>query len=84
MKTRTKKQNERPVLPDACVRLLKDQLIQGRIYLSIPATRNNAQFMKELRLRIKEVRRALGDAANDSELPKKLVLFTLLVTDVLP
>ncbi|KAL1566898.1 polygalacturonate 4-alpha-galacturonosyltransferase [Salvia divinorum] len=68
--TRTEKQNEQTVLPDARLRLLKDQLMQGRIYLSLPATRNNAQFIKELRLRIKEVRRALGDAANDSELPK--------------
>lgn len=71
MKTRTEKQNERTGLPDTRVRQFKDQLIQGRIYLSLSATRNNAQFMKELRLRIKEVRRALGDATNDSELPKK-------------
>ncbi|KAH6764475.1 galacturonosyltransferase 4 [Perilla frutescens var. hirtella] len=70
VKTRNEKQNERIVIPDARVRQIKDQLIQGRIYLSLSATRNNAQFMKELRLRIKEIRRALGDATNDSELPK--------------
>ncbi|KAG6387537.1 hypothetical protein SASPL_152729 [Salvia splendens] len=70
--TKTEKQNERTVLPDARLRLLKDQLMQGRIYLSLPETRNNAQFIKELRLRIKEVRRAIGDSTNDSELPKKL------------
>ncbi|XP_042039030.1 probable galacturonosyltransferase 4 [Salvia splendens] len=68
--TKTEKQNERTVLPDARLRLLKDQLMQGRIYLSLPETRNNAQFIKELRLRIKEVRRAIGDSTNDSELPK--------------
>lgn len=79
---KTEKQNEQTVLPDARLRLLKDQLMQGRIYLSLPATRNNAQFIKELRLRIKEVRRTIGDSTNDSELPKKLVFIHSINTAI--
>ncbi|XP_057464019.1 probable galacturonosyltransferase 4 [Actinidia eriantha] len=70
MKTKVGKQNDQAVLPDARVRQLKDQLIRGRVYLSLSATRNNPHFMRELRLRMKEVQRALGYATKDSELPK--------------
>ncbi|KAK6154579.1 hypothetical protein DH2020_008827 [Rehmannia glutinosa] len=70
VKPRTKKQNERTVLPDARVHQLKDQLIQAKVYLSLSATRNNPHFIRELRLRIKEVLRALGEATKDSELPR--------------
>ncbi|KAL2932227.1 putative galacturonosyltransferase 4 [Bienertia sinuspersici] len=52
------------------VRYLKDQLIRGKIYLSLTATRNNAHFIRELRQRIKEVQRALGDATKDADLPR--------------
>ncbi|XP_052181525.1 probable galacturonosyltransferase 4 isoform X2 [Diospyros lotus] len=62
--------NDQPVMPDALVRRLKDQLIRGRLYLSLTATRNNPHFVRELRLRMKEVQRALGDATKDSELPR--------------
>ncbi|KAL7142893.1 hypothetical protein ABFS83_08G155200 [Erythranthe nasuta] len=64
------RQNERAVLSDARVRQLKDQLIQGRVYLSLSATRNNPHFIRDLRLRIKEVQRVLGEATRDSELPR--------------
>ncbi|XP_058202418.1 probable galacturonosyltransferase 4 [Rhododendron vialii] len=67
---RNEKQNVRTVIADARVRHLKDQLIQGRVYLSLTATRNNPHFIRELRLRMKEVQRALGDATKDSDLPK--------------
>ncbi|PSS32836.1 Galacturonosyltransferase [Actinidia chinensis var. chinensis] len=69
-KTEVEKQNVQVVIPDARVRHLKDQLIRGRVYLSLSATRNNPHFIRELRLRLKEVQRALGDATKDSELPK--------------
>ncbi|PON78235.1 Galacturonosyltransferase [Trema orientale] len=67
-KARPEKQNERATIPDARVRHLKDQLVRARVYLSLPATRNNPHFTRELRLRMKEVQRALGDASRDSEL----------------
>ncbi|KAI3456615.1 hypothetical protein Pfo_013278 [Paulownia fortunei] len=69
-KTRTEKQNNQTVLPDAHIRQLKDQLIRGKVYLSLSATRNNPHFIRELRLRMKEVQRALGDANKDSDLPR--------------
>uniref|UniRef100_A0A5B7APZ4 Hexosyltransferase n=1 Tax=Davidia involucrata TaxID=16924 RepID=A0A5B7APZ4_DAVIN len=70
IKTKTEKQNDQTVLPDARVRHLKDQLIRGKVYLSLAATRNHPHFIRELRLRMKEVQRALGDATKDSELPR--------------
>ncbi|KAK7387647.1 hypothetical protein VNO78_22434 [Psophocarpus tetragonolobus] len=55
---------------DARVRQLKDQRIQARVYLSLQAVRSNPQLTRELRLRVKEVSRTLGDASKDSDLPK--------------
>ncbi|KAL2467045.1 putative galacturonosyltransferase 4 [Abeliophyllum distichum] len=69
-KTTTEKENEPTVLVDARVHHLKDQLIRAKVYLSLSATRNNPQFIRELRLRMKEVLRAIGDATKDSELPR--------------
>lgn len=71
IKIKTEKQNEQTGPVDARVRHLKDQLIRGRVYLSLAATRNNPHFIRELRLRMKEVQRALGDSTKDSELPTK-------------
>lgn len=71
MDAQTDKRSEQSALPDARVRQLKDQLIRGKVYLSLSATRNNPHFIRELRLRMKEVQRALGDATKDSELPRK-------------
>ncbi|CAN8267039.1 unnamed protein product [Cochlearia groenlandica] len=58
------------LMPDARVKHLKDQLIRAKVYLSLPAAKANAHFVRELRLRIKEVMRALGTASKDSDLPK--------------
>ncbi|KAL3521790.1 hypothetical protein ACH5RR_014624 [Cinchona calisaya] len=70
MDVQTDKQKEQTVLPDARVCQLKDQLIRGRVYLSLSATRNSPHFIRELRLRMKEVQRVLGEATKDSELPR--------------
>ncbi|XP_042945136.1 probable galacturonosyltransferase 4 isoform X3 [Carya illinoinensis] len=64
------KQKDQTAMPDARVRQLKDQLIRAKVYLSLPATRNNPHFTRELRGRIKEIQRALGDASKDSELAR--------------
>uniref|UniRef100_A0A7N0UIB4 Hexosyltransferase n=1 Tax=Kalanchoe fedtschenkoi TaxID=63787 RepID=A0A7N0UIB4_KALFE len=55
---------------DAWVRQLKDQLIRGKVYLSLSATRSNPHFIRELRLRMKEVQRVIADATKDSDLPR--------------
>ncbi|KAK8575516.1 hypothetical protein V6N13_033247 [Hibiscus sabdariffa] len=55
---------------DVKVRHLKDQLIRAKVYLSLPSIKNNPQVTRELRQRVKEVTRALGDATKDTDLPK--------------
>ncbi|KAL8150301.1 hypothetical protein V2J09_020109 [Rumex salicifolius] len=52
------------------VKKLKDQLIRATAYLSFATEMNNVHLVKELKQRIKEVDRALGDATKDSELKK--------------
>ncbi|PIA58386.1 hypothetical protein AQUCO_00500362v1 [Aquilegia coerulea] len=69
-KNNIEKPSDQIVVQDARVRHLKDQLIRARVYLSLGATRNNPHFIKELRLRMKEIQRAVGDASKDSELPR--------------
>ncbi|KAG2261727.1 hypothetical protein Bca52824_068806 [Brassica carinata] len=61
------------LMPDAQVRHLKDQLIRAKVYLSLPAAKANPHFVRELRLRVKEVQRAVLDAAQDSDLPKNAI-----------
>lgn len=64
------KSYEQVEFPNSRVRYMKDQLIRARVYLSLSATRNNAHFIRELRQRMKEVQKALGDATKDSDLPR--------------
>jgi alpha-1,4-galacturonosyltransferase len=64
-------QTASPAIPmDVMVRQLKDQLVRARVISSLTAVKNNPPYTRELRLRIKEVQRILGDANKDSELPK--------------
>jgi alpha-1,4-galacturonosyltransferase len=58
------------VLPDARIRNIKDQLIKAKVYLSLGSIRANSQYLKDLRQRIREVQKVLGDASKDSDLPK--------------
>ncbi|XP_073001909.1 probable galacturonosyltransferase 4 [Typha latifolia] len=57
-------------MPDARVRLLRDQLIRAKVYLGLGATRTNPHFIRELRGRIRDIQRTLGDASKDSDLPR--------------
>ncbi|URD97112.1 Glycosyl transferase family 8 [Musa troglodytarum] len=66
----SEKKSSGTTIPDARVRQLKDQLIRAKVYLSIGPIRSNPHFVRELRLRIKDVQRALGDATKDSDLPR--------------
>ncbi|KAL5100327.1 hypothetical protein RYX36_004654 [Vicia faba] len=56
--------------PNVRVRKLKDQLIQAKVYLSLQAVRNIPHLTRELRLRVKEVSRTIGEASKDSDLPR--------------
>lgn len=68
----TNKQNDRTP-SDARVKQIKDQLIQAKVYLSLPVVKSNPHLTRELRLRVKEVSRTLGEAIKDSDLPRKYV-----------
>lgn len=70
---KTENNADRKGMGNAMVLYLKDQLIRAKVYLSLTAMRNNAHFIRELRQRIKETQRALGDATKDSELPKNAI-----------
>eukprot|EP00250_Pteridium_aquilinum_P015289 c22497_g1_i1 orf=783-2882(+) len=55
---------------DALVRLMKDQLIMGRVYVSLANGQDDADLLRDLTARIKDIRRALGEANVDSDLPR--------------
>lgn len=54
---------------DSTVRLMRDQLIMARAYISIANTKNRNELAQELQSRIKEEQRALGEATTDADLP---------------
>lgn len=68
---RTDGKTKNSVLSDTRIRNIKDQLIKAKVYLGLGSIRANSQYLKDLRQRIREVQKALGDASKDSDLPKK-------------
>lgn len=62
--------NKQKVISDALVRQMRDQLIRARAYLNFAPIRSNTHFVRELRQRMKEVQRSLGEATKDSDLPR--------------
>lgn len=62
-----------PVLrvTDVKVRLIRDQVIRAKAYLSFSPSGSNSHLVRELRTRIKELERAVGDATKDSDLSKR-------------
>ncbi|XP_031258826.1 probable galacturonosyltransferase 6 [Pistacia vera] len=61
-----------PVLrvTDVKVRQIKDQVIRAKAYLNFAPSGSNSHLVKELRVRIKELERAVSDATKDSDLSK--------------
>ncbi|KAK7349585.1 hypothetical protein VNO77_07065 [Canavalia gladiata] len=53
---------------DSTVRLMRDQIIMVRVYLSIAKMKNKLELYQELRSRLKESQRALGDTISDADL----------------
>ncbi|XP_057861822.1 probable galacturonosyltransferase 4 isoform X1 [Cryptomeria japonica] len=72
-KLSTESQNIQKVIPDFRVRQMRDQLIRARVYLNLGPIRNNAHYVRELRQRMKELQRSLGDASKDSDLPRRYI-----------
>ncbi|KAK6259998.1 hypothetical protein SCA6_014472 [Theobroma cacao] len=55
---------------DEKVKQMRDQLIRAKAYLSFSPPGSNSHLVKELRTRIKEVERAVGEASKDSDLSR--------------
>ncbi|CAN6439499.1 unnamed protein product [Victoria cruziana] len=55
---------------DETVRLMKDQLIRAKAYLSFAPPASNSHLVKELRLRIRQVERVVDTATKDTDLPR--------------
>lgn len=58
-------------LTDKKVKEMKDQLVRAKAYLAFAPPSSNSHFVKELKLRIKELERAMGDAKKDSDLSRR-------------
>ncbi|KAJ8627094.1 hypothetical protein MRB53_020401 [Persea americana] len=56
---------------DVKVRELKDQLIRAKVYLGLAPPTSKSHLVKELKLRIKELERAVGGATKDSDLSRR-------------
>ncbi|KAF2315367.1 hypothetical protein GH714_038954 [Hevea brasiliensis] len=53
---------------DSTVRLMRDQMIMARVYISIAKMKNKLDLHQELQIRLKESHRAVGEAMADSDL----------------
>lgn len=56
---------------DTTIRLMRDQIIMARVYVSIATMKNKTNLANELQNRIKESQRALGDASTDTDLSRR-------------
>ncbi|XP_047314951.1 polygalacturonate 4-alpha-galacturonosyltransferase-like [Impatiens glandulifera] len=56
--------------PDSNVRLIRDQMIMARVYISIANVKNKSDLALELQNRLKESQRTLGEVTADAELPR--------------
>lgn len=68
---------------DTRVRDIKDLLIKAKVHLGLGAIRANPQYLRDLRQRIREVQKVLGDASKDSDLPKKYGSQMFMIFEVL-
>ncbi|KAK1311262.1 putative galacturonosyltransferase 6 [Acorus calamus] len=55
---------------DVIVREMKDDLIMAKAYLNFAPPNSNSHLVKELKMRIKEVERVVGQTSKDSKLSK--------------
>uniref|UniRef100_A0A1J3IKN6 Hexosyltransferase n=1 Tax=Noccaea caerulescens TaxID=107243 RepID=A0A1J3IKN6_NOCCA len=55
---------------DVKIKEIRDKIIQAKAYLNFAPPGSNSQIVKELRARIRELERAVGDATKDKDLSK--------------
>ncbi|KAI5345376.1 hypothetical protein L3X38_013253 [Prunus dulcis] len=53
---------------DSTVRLIRDQIIMARVYLSIAKMKNKLDLFQQLQTRLKESQRSVGDVTADADL----------------
>ncbi|KAH1080875.1 hypothetical protein J1N35_020636 [Gossypium stocksii] len=63
-----RRENEN-VNSDSTVRLMRDQIIMAKVYVSIAKSKNKLDLQQELQIRLKEIQQALGESMADSGLP---------------
>ncbi|XP_017631187.1 polygalacturonate 4-alpha-galacturonosyltransferase-like [Gossypium arboreum] len=63
-----RRENEN-VNSDSTVRLMRDQIIMAKVYVSIAKSKNKLDLQQELQIRLKEIQQALGESTADSGLP---------------
>ena len=56
---------------DSTVRLMRDQMIMARVYISIANMENKHDLAQELQNRLKESQRALGEVTANADLPRR-------------
>lgn len=56
---------------DVKIKQIRDQVIRAKAYLLFAPPSSNSHLMKELRFRIKELERAVGEATKDSDLSRR-------------
>ncbi|CAH9051410.1 unnamed protein product [Cuscuta epithymum] len=56
---------------DMKLKEMKDQLIRARLYLSFTPQGSKSHFVKEMKLRVKDLERAIRDSTKDSDLSRK-------------
>ncbi|KAE9460923.1 hypothetical protein C3L33_07158, partial [Rhododendron williamsianum] len=66
---------------DEKVKEMKDQLIRAKAYLKFAPPTSNSQLVRELKLRLRELDRALGDSRKDSDLSRGNYQLSLSLLD---
>lgn len=63
---------------DSTVRLIRDQIIMAKVYLSIAKLKDKPELLQELQTRLKESQRAVGEATADADLHHRYLGFRCL------
>lgn len=64
--------------PDSTVRLIRDQMIMARVYISLSRIKHKTDLANELQNQLKESQRALGEATADSDLHTRYWIMMIL------
>lgn len=63
--------------------MMQDQLIMAKAYLHFASSQGSVHLVRELRLRIKEIERAISHSSGGTHVPGRQVLVTIIIKVVL-